>query len=576
MAQSGFTPISIYYSTTASAVPTAANLVPGELAINTNDGKLYYEDSSGVVQVLATKSTGSIGGSNTQVQFNNSGSLGGSSSFTWDGTTVTATKFAGALNGTVGATTASTGAFTTLTSNGATTFTAGTASTSTTTGTTVITGGLGVSGRINAANFDGIVGANTAAAGSFTTINASTSITNAGLTSGRVTFAGASGLLTDSANLTFSGTDLNLTSSAGAVRYTATGATAMALYADNNAGYIGTENNFPLVFQTNNAGRMWLNATGLGIGTSSPANALDIYSAPGDAYVKTQRSDQAGYGGRFGCADSIIGGSPARSGGVDGFNAVVFGIGGSGVARFDSSGNLLVGTTSTSFSSATRTVLALGSGANGSIIDFQVSGATSDGYIYYDGTNATIENSNAGYIRFNTNVTERMRIDSSGLLLVGTTTAFNAAYTMSLKVSGSTGGLIIQPGADNYTAIQFNNAAGTGVGSISVSSTLTTYNVSSDYRLKENITPMTGALATVAQLKPVTYKWKSDGSAGQGFIAHELQAVVPDCVTGEKDAVDENGKIKPQGVDTSFLVATLTAAIQELKAEFDAYKATHP
>ena len=128
MAQTNYTPISLYYSTTASAVPTAANLVPGELAINTNDGKLYYEDSSGVVQVLATKSTGSIGGSNTQVQFNNSGSLGGSSSFTWDGTTVTATKFAGALNGTVGATTASTGAFTTLSATGVATFSAGTVS----------------------------------------------------------------------------------------------------------------------------------------------------------------------------------------------------------------------------------------------------------------------------------------------------------------------------------------------------------------------------------------------------------------------------------------------------------------
>ena len=74
-------------------------------------------------------------------------------------------------NMSVGATTASTGAFTTLTSNGATTFTAGTASTTTGTGTLVITGGLGVSGRINAANFDGIVGANTAAAGTFTTLS---------------------------------------------------------------------------------------------------------------------------------------------------------------------------------------------------------------------------------------------------------------------------------------------------------------------------------------------------------------------------------------------------------------------
>lgn len=88
MAQANYTPISLYYSTTASAVPTAANLVQGELAINTNDGKLYYEDSSGVVQVLASKSTGSIGGSTTQVQYNSSGSLAGSAGFTFDGTYV--------------------------------------------------------------------------------------------------------------------------------------------------------------------------------------------------------------------------------------------------------------------------------------------------------------------------------------------------------------------------------------------------------------------------------------------------------------------------------------------------------
>ena len=61
----------------------------------------------------------------------------------------------------------------------------------------------------------------------------------------------------------------------------------------------------------------------------------------------------------------------------------------------------------------------------------------------------------------------------------------------------------------------------------------------------------------------IIYKWKIDGSDGQGFIAHELQAVVPDCVTGEKDAVNEDGSIKPQSIDTSFLVATLTKAIQE-------------
>jgi len=67
-------------------------------------------------------------------------------------------------------------------------------------------------------------------------------------------------------------------------------------------------------------------------------------------------------------------------------------------------------------------------------------------------------------------------------------------------------------------------------------------------------------------------QWKTDGSDGQGFIAHELQAVVPDCVTGTKDAVDADGKPQYQGVDTSFLVATLVAAIQELKAEIDLLK----
>jgi len=77
---------------------------------------------------------------------------------------------------------------------------------------------------------------------------------------------------------------------------------------------------------------------------------------------------------------------------------------------------------------------------------------------------------------------------------------------------------------------------------------------------------MTGALAKVALLKPCTYKWNVDGSDGQGFIAHELQEVIEGCVTGEKDAVDAEGKPQYQGIDTSFLVATLTAAIQEQQA----------
>jgi hypothetical protein len=77
---------------------------------------------------------------------------------------------------------------------------------------------------------------------------------------------------------------------------------------------------------------------------------------------------------------------------------------------------------------------------------------------------------------------------------------------------------------------------------------------------------MQNALATVALLKPVTYKWNADDSQSQGFIAHELQEVVPECVTGKKDAVDADGKPVYQGIDTSFLAATLVAALQEQQA----------
>ena len=119
MSQTGFTPISNYSSATASAVPLAANLVQGELAINTNDGKLFYKDSSGVVQTMASKATGAIGGSTTQVQFNSSGALAGSANLTFNGTTLTAAGLAGPLNGTVGATTPAAGSFTSFSATSA-------------------------------------------------------------------------------------------------------------------------------------------------------------------------------------------------------------------------------------------------------------------------------------------------------------------------------------------------------------------------------------------------------------------------------------------------------------------------
>ena len=170
------------------------------------------------------------------------------------------------------------------------------------------------------------------------------------------------------------------------------------------------------------------------------------------------------------------------------------------------------------------------------------------------------------------NFVEAGRFDSSSNLLVGLTSG--AGERLAVVASSGNATMSVQVSANGNSGVNFKNVSSTTVGQIVVNSSTTAYNTSSDYRLKENIQSMAGALAKVAALKPVTYKWKLDGSNGEGFIAHELQEVVPDCVTGEKDAVetytDEDGneqtRPKYQGIDTSFLVATLTAAIQEQQA----------
>jgi len=174
----------------------------------------------------------------------------------------------------------------------------------------------------------------------------------------------------------------------------------------------------------------------------------------------------------------------------------------------------------------------------------------------------------ADTIAFTEGGVESMRI-SSGNLLLGQTTNGASAKIGILTGNGSNGISVTNTsGTALYNAMVFyvNGSTYTNTGAIAVSGSSTAYNTSSDYRLKEDIAPMTGALAKVALLKPCTYKWKVNGLDGQGFIAHELAEVVLGCVTGKKDAVDAEGKPQYQGIDTSFLVATLTAAIQEQQA----------
>jgi hypothetical protein len=193
---------------------------------------------------------------------------------------------------------------------------------------------------------------------------------------------------------------------------------------------------------------------------------------------------------------------------------------------------------------------------------------------------------------------ESMRINSSGNLCVGTTS--NIARIGAVFDGSTDNGCVLRTStnASGTTFLFFQQDTNTcGVVTRVGTTSAVTYGTTSDYRLKENVTPMTGALSKVARLKPVTYTWKSGGESAEGFIAHELAEVCPDAVVGKKDETqeqeyevtpevkDEEGNIttpavmgtrtvpKYQSIDTSFLVATLTAAIQELSAKNDALTA---
>jgi hypothetical protein len=172
-----------------------------------------------------------------------------------------------------------------------------------------------------------------------------------------------------------------------------------------------------------------------------------------------------------------------------------------------------------------------------------------------------------------------MTLDASGRLLIGKTAS--ALSTVGLEEAA---GGFIQSTVTSDASLFCNRLATDGetikfyrqtlqVGNISVTTTATAYNTSSDYRLKESVQPLVGGLTRVNALKPSVYNWKSDGSAGEGFLAHELADIVPAAVTGEKDAVNADGSIKSQGIDMSRIVPILVAAIQELTARVQTLEA---
>ena len=225
-----------------------------------------------------------------------------------------------------------------------------------------------------------------------------------------------------------------------------------------------------------------------------------------------------------------------------------------------------------------------------------LSGSTSTGNIYFgdsgDDDIGQIEYNHAeNQLKFVTNTNSRMTIADDGVVAISNRLIIDADGNASYKLNAEFGGnsesfgyLNDKDGANNATYFAFRRQ-GTEIGSITRNGTndAVQYTTSSDYRLKDGIVDKTDGITKLKQLKPRKFYWKSnaDKTLVDGFIAHEVSDIVPEAISGTKDATetykDENGddqtRILPQGIDQSKLVPLLTSALQEAITEIESLKA---
>tara|TARA_Y100001937_G_scaffold44104_1_gene62121 strand:- start:2046 stop:2729 length:684 start_codon:yes stop_codon:yes gene_type:complete len=170
--------------------------------------------------------------------------------------------------------------------------------------------------------------------------------------------------------------------------------------------------------------------------------------------------------------------------------------------------------------------------------------------------------------------TRRLRMNESGRFFIGTSSSAISAEILRVD----------QEQFSNYVCMfnrttdtdgSFRNhvgfsKSGSIVGEIKCKNNATQYNTSSDYRLKENISDVTDGIAKVKLLQPRKFNFKNEkGNFYDGFIAHEIQEVIPDCTSGTKDQVNEEGEPVYQGVDYGRITPVLTAAIKDLIAKVE-------
>ena len=233
-------------------------------------------------------------------------------------------------------------------------------------------------------------------------------------------------------------------------------------------------------------------------------------------------------------------------------------------------------TTRTSFQTASQLVL-----ENNSDTSIDIStGTTHSGYLNFHDTDA-VQQGYIGYghtndlMVFGTNGSERMRIHNTGKLSINGTTAGSSHVTIYFE-SASYSALASQM-TDNGSGAGFlvcRKSDGSTIGQVARNGTsdAVQFLTTSDYRLKENVSYDFDATTQLKQLRPCTFTWINDESntTHQGFLAHEVQEIVPHAVNGIKDAVDENGNIEAQSIDKTDLVPLLVKTIQELEARITA------